>query len=210
MSEYSQYEEYIRKINNKDIRNLVTESLDIVPVYFFSLKASTSGKHHGGETLLRHVLDCADMLLNYSSRSLSRFWTQHDMDIALAAILLHDCWRCGYPGSETRDPLTKELCTSPLHPRVATNMLSRIFQSGVYKKEEPDYLSDTKRSILRAIDWHYGPWTTWYSEEEVKKFMKLPYTDVAMQVFLIDSANAWNRSQLRNRSKEDYPLLFLE
>lgn len=202
MNQREIYFSYINKIEDYGIRKAVQEIVDTrVPTYFFEIPASNTGKHHGGETLVQHVVDCADMLITYTYHSLRAIWTPYQFDMALAAILLHDCWRCGAAdGIKDKDGV---LVSQHSHPEIGYNVLHDLAR---YPMGIP---ATTKSEIERAVRWHYGPWSTWMPEEDIKEFMNLPYTDIAMQVFIIDSSNTWNREQLRNKKNEDYPDLFL-
>ena len=92
-----------RWIANDTLREWVEKKLDDVPKYFWEIPASTTGKYHpeysqGKGGLVRHTRAVVFFVIE-----LSRSWglTEQELDIAIAAAILHDTWKCGKDGKHT-------------------------------------------------------------------------------------------------------------
>lgn len=92
-----------RWIADDKIRAWVEKKLDDVPSYFWEIPASTSGKYHpeysqGEGGLVRHTRAVVFFVIE-----LSRAWelSEKELDMAIAATVLHDTWKCGKDGKHT-------------------------------------------------------------------------------------------------------------
>jgi hypothetical protein len=88
---------YLGLINNLSIRAYVQRCLEVAPVYFWMIPASSSGKYHPAwavteSGLLRHTV-----LTAYLANELARTFSLDDneREIAVAAALLHDTLKYG-------------------------------------------------------------------------------------------------------------------
>ena len=150
-------------IQSLEIRAFVKVALDNAPKYFWTLKASTSGKYHHGETLLQHVL----YALTYAQshiRMLQWYWDQETKDVFYAAIFLHDLYRCGMEGRELTDE-DGQLRTDRLHPIYPASELARLeipVEELPYKKWEepfPCFKFSWFKKFQKAVLSHMGPWS---------------------------------------------------
>jgi len=192
----------VEKIKTENIKLFVKYAVDRLPDYFWTIPASTSGKYHGGESLLSHVLCCVDM--GFFVCEQQKNWTQLKKDQLIAALLLHDGWRCG----DGLDKYTKEdfengrcIESSIDLPKTNKNHAKIAFYKLFDLKEELISTSQITTSsvmelvdILEGIYWHMGPWT----EGDTFDFM-LPYDSVIVQVHNIDYHQTKLSEILKNR-----------
>ncbi|MCK5318773.1 MAG: HD domain-containing protein [Anaerolineales bacterium] len=149
----------IQLIQSKEIQEFVKVSLDNAPAYFWTLKASTSGKYHHGETLVEHIL----YALEYGQahiRMLQWYWDEETKDLFFAALFLHDLYRCGIEGRESMDE-DGFLRTDNLHPVYAASELSRLEMPSKTKVDDPffAYRFSWFKKFQKAVASHLGPWS---------------------------------------------------
>ena len=94
---------YIKDINiKKDLKYLVS----ILPDYFFEIPASSTGKYHpsfslGDGGLVRHtkvaVRIAHELLI---TETFGQAFTEHEKDLIIMALVLHDGVKCGIPESK--------------------------------------------------------------------------------------------------------------
>ncbi len=149
----------IQLIQSKEIQEFVKVSLDNAPAYFWTLKASTSGKYHHGETLVEHVL----YALEYGQahiRMLQWYWDEETKDLFFAALFLHDLYRCGIEDRESMDE-DGFLRTDNLHPIYAASELSRLEMPSKTKVDDPffAYRFSWFKKFQKAVASHLGPWS---------------------------------------------------
>lgn len=149
----------IQLIQSKEIQEFVKVSLDNAPAYFWTLKASTSGKYHHGETLVEHVL----YALEYGQahiRMLQWYWDEETKDLFFAALFLHDLYRCGIEDRESMDE-DGFLRTDNLHPVYAASELSRLEMPSKTKVDDPffAYRFSWFKKFQKAVASHLGPWS---------------------------------------------------
>lgn len=184
---------WLDQIQDSEIRVFTEFALSCAPDYFWSISASTSGKHHGkGETLVEHVEACCCL----GQKVVGQFrgvWRSLQADQLFSALILHDLWRCGYPGKEERfteeyvaaqglpASLIGELKTSKLHPEIGAEMLNSVY----WAQRKPPVA--TKHShfdaIFDAVRHHYGPFGT---SDQSKALLTLSFDSVILQVHNID------------------------
>lgn len=149
----------IQLIQSKEIQEFVKVSLDNAPAYFWTLKASTSGKYHHGETLVEHIL----YALEYGQahiRMLQWYWDEETKDLFFAALFLHDLYRCGIEDRESMDE-DGFLRTDNLHPIYAASELSRLEMPSKTKVDDPffAYRFSWFKKFQKAVASHLGPWS---------------------------------------------------
>jgi len=207
------FQKYLKLIKTDFIRDFTGIAILNFPEYFWTLPASTSGKHHGNETLIEHVLGCAYIAKNVQEqfKNYDQIWK----DQLMSAILLHDGWRCGFLGHEKRftqkmiekkgysKKLLGQLCTSKDHPYVAASQLMKILKKS--------YLIDYKmffEDIIEAVKYHMGPWTPkkekYYEIEMIINFSHGSFDsdDLILLVHTIDAHQTWNSQY--NKKKKSY------
>ena len=155
------YSKVSQVIKAKEVQHFVNAALNAAPSYFWTLKASTSGKYHHGETLVEHIL----YAIEYGQahvRMLGWYWDDETTDVFFAALFLHDLYRCGFEGREAVDEDGK-LHTDYLHPIYAATELSRleIPEKGTDKegKPFPAYKFSWFKKFQKAVSSHMGPWS---------------------------------------------------
>lgn len=159
-------------------------ALKAAPDYFWTEPASTSGKHHGGETLVEHVLYC----VQYATEHIRMFeqankhkWLDKHKDIFYTALILHDCWRSGMEGRELRDKDGK-LRTDDLHTVYAPRALKYL---NLGTKEDPRFARYNLpwNQLEDAMACHYGPWSPLVHLDPT---IDREFHSIALQVFLVD------------------------
>jgi hypothetical protein len=203
------FEKHIKMISTQAVRDFVEFVLLRVPEYFWTLPISTSGRQHSREeTLVDHIQGClfiAECVID----QFDGHWTKKQKDQLFAALILHDCWRCGEVGNEKRftqkniddkgcsQELLGNLRTSSDHPEVGYQnllCLSAEFNQQAAANKQDQIGGKNLSPILKGVRYHYGPWTN------CKKPFSLswPYDSVVMQVHNIDyhqckNAVLWTR-----------------
>lgn len=192
------FRKHLDMIKSVSIRTFTEFIIKRFPDYFWTLMASTSNMGHGkDETLVDHVQGC----LFAAEQVIKQFeghWTSRQNDQLIAALIMHDGWRCGVPGNERRyiqedidksngkisQDLLGKLRTARDHPEVGyvqTLILSSEFNRSV--DNELRICSKDLQVILKGIRYHYGKWT----QSKCKPFsLSWPYDSVVMQVHNID------------------------
>lgn len=173
-----------RRIKDKQMRKFCVLALKAAPDYFWTEPASTSGKHHGGETLVEHVLYCieyANAHVRMLESGRKNKWVQRQKDIFYTALILHDCFRSGMPGREMKDKEGK-LRTDDLHTIYAPRAL-RYINLGTKENPRYAYYSLPWSQIEDAMACHYGPWSPII---HVDPTIDRDFFSVALHVFLVD------------------------
>jgi len=204
---------YIDCLSRDDMKEFVTFVItEELPNYFWTLPASTSGRRHGGpsESLVHHVVSCCEVGISVIQEQLKNHLSTFDKDVVMAGIMLHDGWRCGRVGEESRFTeqhvqkrnldISKigKLYTSKVHPKDGQlefyNSFGKYLQTNKEKAKDLFIFVD---EVGKTIGKHYGPFTS-DSEYMPPLDMHTLYTDPQMIVHLIDFFNAMNES-IRNK-----------
>jgi hypothetical protein len=126
------------------VRSLLLTVLSLLPEYWYSVPASSSGKYHpafslGYMGLIRHSIVTAV----FANRIATAWgWDQHKIDLITAAALIHDGLKQGWIGRHTVHE----------HPVLMANYVAWIFQQ---KLDDPDI-----QFIINVIASHMGKWNT--------------------------------------------------
>jgi len=113
------FKEELSQIFDDRVLYIVNHILRIAPLYFYIIPASTTGKYHskqdlGIQGLVRHTRSDVRVLLEVCKNEAFGIWTDYEIDVAIAALILHDCVKCGFDGSDhtvhTHPILVKGLC----------------------------------------------------------------------------------------------------
>lgn len=123
------------------------------------------------------------------------YWTNNQNDQLLSALIFHDGWKCGEPGSEKRftqeyidkkgypNDLLNKLCTDDKHPEVGYEQLLSLSTEfnlqATFKIKEEDL-----QPILDGVRYHYGPWCKTKLQEPFN--LNWPFDSVIVQVHNID------------------------
>ena len=145
-------------INSDRYKKCAEELIDLLPDYFFTVAASSTGKYHpsfslGDGGLLRHTKALVKIgveLMN--NESLGHKFTDDEKDLLIISMIMHDGLKHG---------LTESKYTVFEHPLIVCD----------YIKENKDKLSlneDEIKFICKVISSHMGQWNT------------NPYSDVVL------------------------------
>ena len=152
-------------IENEDLREDAKTLVGDLPDYFFSVAASSTGKYHpeyalGNGGLLRHSK--AAMRIGFellSNPAIGDKYTNHEKDLMLMALLIHDGVKHGVP---------KEKYTRFDHPILMAEFLMEYEEEIGLEMEDIEFLGD-------VIKTHMGVWTKDYNGEEVLEPPKTKY-----------------------------------
>ena len=139
--------------------------LDSLPDYWYEVPAASSGKYHpeyaqGEGGLLRHSK--AAMRIGYElldNPSIGDKYTDHEKDLMLIALLIHDGLKLGNP---------KEKYTRFDHPILMANYIKE-------NNKEFDLTEEDSIFIADVIKTHMGPWIEDYNGNEVLEPPKTKY-----------------------------------
>lgn len=154
--------EYIKDPKLKESLLMIIETL---PEYWFHVPAASTGKYHpeyasGDGGLLRHSK--AAMRIGYellSNPSIGDKYTDHEKDLMLMALLVHDGLKLGNP---------EEKYTRFDHPILMANFIKKNYEDLELSEEDAEFLGD-------VIKTHMGPWTEDYNGNEVLEPPKTKY-----------------------------------
>jgi hypothetical protein len=192
------YFSYLDKIKNKIIRDFTKQCTDILPEFFWTEYASSSGKYHGGNDLrIEHVIDClklADRVIR--QRQELGEWQGDEPDQLISAIMLHDGWTCTENSQKyTQEDVDNGKClpdrigrcmTEKNHAEIACRECGRkscTYSSKYFSSFEIDL-------IFTAIRYHAGPWTPNMTSLDKDWFRNLPSSSVVYQTHNIDYAQS--------------------
>ncbi len=172
MNRVELFVEPISYIKDGRVRNFVLQAIEFMPEYFFTIPASSTGRHHpayalGEGGLLRHTIAAVRIAMELFIMEEHSF-SNYDRDLIIASLILHDGWKSG---------LDQKEFTVPDHPLIAAKALYE-------NKELMKLLPAIKvRIILANIKSHMGQWNT---DWEGKKIMPKPRTKIEKFVHLCD------------------------
>lgn len=160
----------ISLIENSTVKEFVKEALGLLPDYFFTIPASSTGKYHpqyalGTGGLVRHTK--AAVRIAYELFRID-YWnfTQEEQDIMLASLILHDGCKSG---------LTHSQYTLTEHPLIVAKLIrEHFFQHG----------DDIKNSVAECIETHMGQWNKDYRTNA--EVLPLPKTRLQKFVHMCD------------------------
>ena len=159
------FDKEISYIKDDKIKSAMVKLLNILPEYWFEVPASSTGKYHpeyalGNGGLLRH--SNAAMRIGYellSDPSIGEKYTDHEKDLMLISLLVHDGLKSGNP---------KEKYTRFDHPILMANYILEKHEEIGISKEDATFCAD-------VIKTHMGYWTTDYDGNEVLEKPKTKY-----------------------------------
>jgi len=168
MSKSDIFNNYTQLIQNKDLRQLVVDTLEAAPDYFYTMPASTTGKYHPAYTLgdgglVRHTkaaVKIAECLL--SIEMYATLATKSDQ--IYAALILHDTVKKGLTGNQW---------TTIEHPLDAAKLL---IDTARINKFDDMALVENIAGMIRS---HMGQWNTDKNGSEV-----LPKPETKEQKFV--------------------------
>ena len=165
----------LSKISDERLREVLKIILGLLPEYFFTVPASSSGKYHpnfsrGNGGLLRHSL--ATMVVGEDlmrDEVLCPEDVRKNSDLVLMALILHDGCKRGYPNE-----MSHTVFDHPLQ-------MARFLE--LHRCKYPCLSSEEIVFLKSAIETHMGPWT---NDRDGNKVLSAPSTDVQKFVHLCD------------------------
>ena len=159
------FDKEISYIKDNQIKSAMVKLLNILAEYWLEVPASSTGKYHpeyalGDGGLLRHSK--AAMRIGYellSDPSIGEKYTDHEKDLMLVSLLVHDGLKSGNP---------KEKYTRFDHPILMANYILEKHEEIGISKEDATFCAD-------VIKTHMGYWTTDYDGNEVLEKPKTKY-----------------------------------
>ena len=149
----------INYIKNNKYKEYLYNIIPLIPDYFFSIAASSTGKYHpafslGEGGLLRHTKAAVRIAYElFQDESICKF-TNDEMDMIIISIILHDTKKHG----ENPDLNSKTNNYKFEHPVLAANFV----------KENKFNLTDEEINFISSnINSHMGPWNTVWSSNVV-------------------------------------------
>lgn len=162
-------------IKDENIRQFVSHALALCPEYFFEIAASSTGRYHpqtslGVGGLVRHTKVACKFADDLSRVEMFNI-TGKALDLALAAIILHDTYKSGWP---------KRKYTDYNHPNLAADW---IIELGT--RYDFEFVDNEIEVIAGAVRSHMGQWNkaSWNSDKEI---MPKPKTGIDKFVHLCD------------------------
>ena len=144
-------------IKNVKYRENLKKLVELLPDYFFSVAASSTGKYHpsfslGEGGLVRHTKAAVRIAYElYNTESVTGKFTDDEKDLMLFGILLHDGLKHGKEESQY---------TVFEHPLVVCDFIRENKDKLTLTESEIDF-------ITSVISTHMGPWTSDYKGNEV-------------------------------------------
>lgn len=139
-------------INNPRYKASLVKLIELIPDYFFTLQAASTGKYHPSFTLgegglLRHTKAAVRIAVElFSNECLSGAYSKNEKDLMIIAIIMHDTVKYGIP---------KETYCRFDHPILAANFIEENKAILEFNDKEIEFLKT-------VISSHMGPWTTNY------------------------------------------------
>ena len=161
--------EYLKKelgyIKNERIKESARIMINLLPDYFFSIPASSTGKYHpefslGDKGLVRHVkaaVKIAYDLLN--DPCIGDKYTSDEKDLMIMTLILHDGLKSG---------LNHSKYTLVEHPTLIKNYI-------IENKDKLELTDSEIEFVGRAIESHMGPWNTDFNGNIVLPVPKTKY-----------------------------------
>ncbi|HIU40540.1 MAG TPA: HD domain-containing protein [Candidatus Aphodocola excrementigallinarum] len=144
------FDKEINYINNPRYKENIKILIDLLPDYFFTVPASSTGKYHpsfalGDGGLVRHTKVAVRIAKElFNDESVSGAYTHNEKDLMMMALIMHDGLKSG---------LKKSQYTNFDHPLLVSN----------YIKENKDKLTLNEKEVnflCSVIESHMGPWNT--------------------------------------------------
>ena len=163
----------INYIKDDKLKESLGKLIELLPDYFFKEPAASTGKYHpkyaqGEGGLLRHTK--AAVRIGYEllqDLSIGKKYTNHEKDLMLMALLLHDGFKKG---------LVEERYTRFDHPLIASKVVLDNASKVGLSSEDATFISD-------AIKTHMGDYTVDYNGNEV---LEKPHTKYQNFVHMCD------------------------
>ncbi len=162
----------LNRFENENVRLSTEIILEMIPVYFFNIPASSSGKYHpafslGEGGLVRHVKVAMRILEEMFRDEAFGIYDDYTKDLMRMALILHDGFKsgitnCGHTCSE--------------HPVIMSNFILDNKDKLLISEKDVEFVS----SLILT---HMGPWN---KDKESNVIMPVPKTKEQLLVHLCD------------------------
>lgn len=185
-------------IKDKDIRVLAKALLELVPNYFFSIAASSTGNYHpeyalnrGG--LLRHTKAACFFAHRLSEINLFEL-DDTELDCAIVALMLHDCAKRGVSDESKCDYTRFD------HPILASNLIKLGYKEQIeptlLELELTDKCCNCISLITCSIASHMGKWNKSSYAPDIT--LPLPLLPIQRFVHMCDFLAATKEIDMKN------------
>ena len=165
MSREEQFLDELDLIRDDKLQESLLKIIELLPDYWLTEPASSTGKYHpdyalGKSGLIRHSK--AAMRIGYEllmNPSIGDKYTEHEKDLMLMALLVHDGLKLGLP---------QEKYTRFDHPILMANFIKEHEKDFGLSKEDATFLAD-------VIKTHMGPWIEDYNGNVILEKPKTKY-----------------------------------
>ncbi len=165
MNREEMFLEELDYIKDENLQESLLKIIELLPEYWLSEPASSTGKYHpeyalGKGGLLRHSK--AAMRIGYellNDPTIGDKYTQKEKDLMLMSLLVHDGLKLGLP---------QEKYSRFDHPILMANYV-------IEKQKEIGLSKEDATFMAEVIKTHMGPWTTDYNGNEVLEKPKTKY-----------------------------------
>ena len=144
------FKKEIEYINNPRYKKNAEILVSLLPDYFFTVPASSTGKYHpnfslGDGGLLRHTKAAVRIAKEfYNDESITGAYTNNEKDLMLIALIMHDGLKSGLEKSEY---------TKFEHPILVCDYIKE-------NKGNLDFTDKELNFLFNVISSHMGPWNT--------------------------------------------------
>lgn len=165
MNKLDVFKKELSYIRNEKYVECAKKMIELLPDYFFSIPASSTGKYHPGFAqgdggLVRHTKVAVRMCYELSSNnSIGHSFKSDEKDLMLIALIMHDGAKSGIP---------KEKYTRVDHPLIISNLIRENKSNIGLSDEEIDF-------VCSVIESHMGEWNTDFNGNEVLPVPKNKY-----------------------------------
>ena len=187
MNKADVFKKELSYVKNKKYVDCAKNMIELLPDYFFSIPASSTGKYHPGFAkgeggLVRHTKVAVRMCYELANNnSIGHSFTSDEKDLMLIALIMHDGVKSGIP---------KEKYTRVDHPLLAAKLIRDNKDMIGLSETEIDF-------VCSVIETHMGEWNKDFNGNEVlpvpknkyqrfvhmcdylaaKKFIDVPFSD---------------------------------
>lgn len=143
-------EKEINYINNPRYKKSAETLVSLLPDYFFSVPASSTGKYHpsfaaGDKGLLKHTKVAVRIAREFFlDESITAAYSNNEKDLMLIALIIHDGLKSGFEKSEY---------TKFEHPLLVCDLIKENKDKLEFNEKEIEFL-------CHVISSHMGPWNT--------------------------------------------------
>ena len=165
MNKVDVFKKELSYIKNSKYVECAKKMIELLPDYFFSIPASSTGKYHpefaqGDGGLVRHTKVAVRMCYELSNNnSIGHSFKNDEKDLMLIALIMHDGAKSGIP---------KEKYTRVDHPLIISNLIRENKSIIGLSDDEIDF-------VCSVIESHMGEWNKDFNGNEVLPVPKNKY-----------------------------------